>query len=193
MDPLLDGFFSTITNLHHNTVFQYIIAPLGLFLWWWWARKLLFSILLTVAAVVAVCDSVGYRIIKEYTFRERPFSNSQLAAHVRVGYKPQSSSFPSNHALNTFAVATLLTWYYPHLWALFFFIAGLVGYSRIYVGVHYPSDVVVGAIVGILIATLMIRWIFDKFLPLKPVYRMKTKRGQYVPSERLKKFKALDL
>ena len=57
-------------------------------------------------------------------------------------------SFPSAHAMNMFAGATLLTLLYPKRAVWFFCIAVPVAFSRIYVGAHYPSDFVVGAISG---------------------------------------------
>ena len=61
-----------------------------------------------------------------------------------------SYSFPSSHAANIFGMVTILSKKYKNFRFCFFFIALVVGISRIYVGVHYPFDVFAGAIVGIL-------------------------------------------
>lgn len=172
----LSVFFSFITNLHKTEVFMYVIAPLLIVCWWLKARSQMFAALLAMGLLILVADTICYRGLKSVTQRDRPFLDTSLNAEVRVPYKPQSSSFPSNHAVNCFAVATLLTWYYPPLTWIFYLIAALVGYSRIYVGVHYPSDILVGAIIGILIAASIIR-IYDKIEPLKPQHRVKTKRA----------------
>lgn len=186
--PFLNSFFSTFTNLHHWKFFQFVMAPVILFFWWFKVRRQIFAVVIAASATIFLADTICYRGIKEYTFRDRPFTNAQLNAEVRVGYRPESSSFPSNHAVNCFALATVLTWYYPTLWMVFFFIAGLVGYSRVYVGVHYPLDVVIGAILGVLIASFLIRLLFDHFVPFKPVYEVDSKRGVLKKSQRLKNF-----
>ena len=65
---------------------------------------------------------------------------------------PATYSFPSGHATVSFACATILTFAIPRLVVPLYALAALVAFSRVYVGVHYPSDVVVGAVLGILIA-----------------------------------------
>lgn len=65
---------------------------------------------------------------------------------------PATYSFPSGHATVSFACAAILTFALPRLVVPFYALAALIAFSRVYVGVHYPSDVVVGAVLGTLIA-----------------------------------------
>ena len=65
---------------------------------------------------------------------------------------PATYSFPSGHATVSFACATILTFAVPRLAVPFYALAALIAFSRVYVGVHYPSDIVVGAVLGTLIA-----------------------------------------
>ena len=66
---------------------------------------------------------------------------------------PHDGSFPSGHAATSFAAATVLTLYLPRWAPLWILLAVAIGFSRVYVGVHYPLDVVGGAVLGVLVAT----------------------------------------
>jgi undecaprenyl-diphosphatase len=126
-------------------------------LWW----SLLFI------CTVAVTDIIGARIIKEAFARPRPCQDPEFMDHVRLLLTrcSGSSSFVSNHAANHFGLATFsfLTFrgvfkrwmYLAFVWAFF------IAYAQVYVGVHYPFDVVGGAILGIAIGSFT-AWLFDK-------------------------------
>jgi len=97
--------------------------------------------------------------IKYYFRRRRPFVDVVQA--IAVGKKPGTFSFPSGHSAAAFAGAWLLRRHYPRLTLLWYAIAGLVGFSRIYLGAHYPGDVLSGARSGTAIAEAS-RWVIDK-------------------------------
>ncbi|MBI2639443.1 MAG: phosphatase PAP2 family protein [Candidatus Sungbacteria bacterium] len=84
----------------------------------------------------------------------------QLIAHASDG------SFPSGHAALSFAVATAVAFYYPRTSILFFVAAFVIGLGRVAAGVHYPIDILGGAVVGVMTAWLL-RLLKDKFFGKK--------------------------
>lgn len=95
--------------------------------------------------------------MKYFFNRVRPCNEPSLAdrIHILVNYVPQSPSFTSSHAVNHFALATFffqtLKPYFGNWAYLLFLWAGTVAYGQVYVGVHYPGDILGGALVGGLI------------------------------------------
>jgi undecaprenyl-diphosphatase len=70
---------------------------------------------------------------------------------------PPTGSFPSGHSATAFACATVIAWASPRLAVPAFVLAALVAWSRVYVGVHWPLDVLGGALLGVLVATALLR------------------------------------
>jgi membrane-associated phospholipid phosphatase len=106
--------------------------------------------LLCIVTVV-LSDQVSSHLIKPLVARVRP-CHVIPDVHLLVACS-QGLSFPSSHAANSFAIGTLISLSYRRRIWLYLTIAGIVSYSRIAVGVHYPFDVLAGALVGVLCAT----------------------------------------
>jgi membrane-associated phospholipid phosphatase len=102
-------------------------------------------------ASVAATATIVNAVFKPLTRRRRPQSLRPTGPLVRM---PRSRSFPSGHTAAAFAFATGVAHELPAVGPPLFVIAALVGYSRVHSGVHYPLDVIVGALCGITLAEL---------------------------------------
>lgn len=154
--PLLDEFFPIITSLNNSKFFLGLVLALFAFLIY--KKRLLgVKVIATLILAAGICDFVSYKFLKASIKRPRPHFVERVQSIVRVPHKPSSYSMPSNHALTTFALATLLGYFFS-TWKVFWFVfATLVAYSRVYVGVHFPLDIIFGGFVGYSISSLMLK------------------------------------
>ena len=85
---------------------------------------------------------------------------------------PDTGAFPSGHASSAFACATVLAWASPRLRIPVFVLAAAIAWSRVYVGVHWPLDVLGGAVLGVLVATALLKLVTNP-----PRLRRETQAG----------------
>ena len=122
------------------------------------------AIIITVLVAVAIADKITSGIMKPYFARLRPCNEPVLAGLIHeVSGCGGLFGFASSHASTSFALAvvwfTLLKNKISYMWFILAW-AGLYSYSRVYVGVHYPGDILVGAFVGIAAAWVCIQLYF---------------------------------
>ncbi len=129
-------------------------------------------ILLSICILILLVDQTTSSLMKPYFARLRPCHDDSMSSLVHlVTTCGGQYSFVSGHAANTFSLATFIYLIFrTQYWGLLFAWAGIVSYSRIYVGVHYPFDVVAGAVYGAVVGIIIFKlneWIsYRIFKPL---------------------------
>ena len=135
-------------------------------------KKQSIIIIIGIILLIVCSDQVSSGIFKPIFERPRPCHNEAIKDLVYLpnGHCGGAYGFISSHACNTFALAAFLTLilkkYYKKIAYVMFIWATLVAYSRIYMGVHYPGDVIAGAAVGAIIGVIIAK-IADKILNRK--------------------------
>lgn len=129
--------------------------------------KFMGVLLLSAAICIVLADVISVHGFKENFERYRPTHNLKIGPLVKTVIKPNGEEyrggqygFLSSHAANFGAVSFLLFLHfrrYSKWWYLLFAWLGLIAYSRIYLGVHYPSDIVAGALLGVTIGYFIYR------------------------------------
>lgn len=134
-------------------------------------KKLLpfFLLLLSVGLSVGLANTLTSEILKPMVHRYRPCQPEAglgQAVHLVNEHCGGKFGFASSHAANFFAAATFLSFFFRNKKAslVFFFAAFAVAYSRVYLGVHYPGDVVAGGLIGMICGGIFWR-IWEKYKP----------------------------
>ncbi|WP_333820356.1 phosphatase PAP2 family protein [Ohtaekwangia sp.] len=168
---LLNGFHTPVLDYFMMFISQTIAwIPLYAYLLYLIVRehkKESWIILICIAITIVLTDRITSGLMKPYFLRLRPSHEPALQHLVHLVkqrngefYKGGLYGFASSHAANTFGIATFffLLLRPTHRWiGLLFAWAILVTYSRIYLGVHYPGDVLAGALVGAICAWIVFR------------------------------------
>ena len=179
--PFWDQVMQVITSTQFGLVFCLILSIITFVFY----RKKTWKILLFIAVVTLSADAFGARVLKTSIQRLRPSHNTEYHGDYEVHllqrkdgtyYRGGRYSCPSNHAIN-YLTTSLLFFYFlsPKVrrkWLLGIFVFGttlLSCYSRIYVGVHYPTDILFGWLIAVLIAGLAI-WLEKRFNIVEPSY-----------------------
>ena len=150
---LFDVVLPFLTDINRKPIGIVILAILWLLLLTKGGRPGRIAALLLIPTI-ALSDQLNSSFLKFLVDRPRPcheLANVHLLVGCGSGY-----SFPSSHAVNNFAAAMVLSYFLPRWTWAFFCYASVICFSRIYVGVHYPSDVIAGAMIGLVVGFLVI-------------------------------------
>lgn len=159
-DHQSNGFFDSIMPFIRNAyywaplyLFLLVFVPLNFKRGLWWC--------LVFLCTVSLCDMTSTNLFKEIFHRLRPCADPDFFQNVRlvVDRCGGSYSFTSNHAANHFGMATFIfvtlrSSFKSWVWLAFLW-AALIGYAQVYVGVHYPFDILGGAAIGVVFGWLL--------------------------------------
>jgi undecaprenyl-diphosphatase len=151
-DPVMDKAMVIITSLGNVGAIWIVIAVLLII------NKKYRKIGFMVLASLVISTILGEGIIKHIVKRLRP---SAISSVNRLIAEPSSYSFPSGHTTTAFASAGILAKYFKNHAFVIFALASFIGFSRLYLYVHYPTDVLAGIILGLICSKATI-YIFNK-------------------------------
>lgn len=147
--PIIDRIMIFVTRIGDNGAIWVGIALLLLI------TKKYRSVGITIIIALVLCLFIGNLTLKPYFARIRPFNAYTNIVLLING--PKDFSFPSGHAMTSFACATVL-YLKRRSWGLYAIgLAALIAFSRMYLFVHYPSDIIVGILIGILIGLFSVK------------------------------------
>jgi undecaprenyl-diphosphatase len=161
-----NSFFDIVMSLASNIL---VWIPLFIIFLYYLVRQYdrrAWMILIFAGIMIAISDQTSVHLFKDVFQRLRPCHNPELEniVHLVNGHCGGQYGFVSSHAFNIFGLAVYLSMIlgrklryftvFVMLWA------ALIGYSRVYLGVHYPGDVLVGALCGSLLGWLMAKLVF---------------------------------
>ena len=145
--------FLALNGLHAPYFDVFMKLFTGKWIWVPMYAAVLFAVVVCVALAITIADQVCATLIRPEVCRLRPSNPENPLSemvHIVGGYRGGSYGFPSCHAANSFALASFLILLFANRKLSLFIFAWAVlnSYSRVYLGVHYPGDLLVGAIIG---------------------------------------------
>ncbi|MBW6411512.1 phosphatase PAP2 family protein [Clostridium weizhouense] len=152
--PIMDRVIPFITSLGNGGFIWIAIAIIFII-----TKKYRKYGLIMIPTLI-ICGLIGDVTIKPLVGRERPFN---ITEGIELLIKaPTGFSFPSGHTMSSFAAAAIISKANNKFGILAFILAALIGFSRMYLYVHYPSDVLVGCILGIIFSSIIYKIINSK-------------------------------
>ena len=150
-------YYNHLSHSHAIAQFFKLISRLGDGAFWyamllvvWYVQGLNYSVQILYVFLGSLVGTTIYKLLKQKTVRPRPYQVHQV---IIMGERPLDHfSFPSGHTLHAVMISALLGYIVPALLVLMLPFTILVALSRMVLGLHYPSDVLVGALIGATVA-----------------------------------------
>jgi undecaprenyl-diphosphatase len=154
LDPVIELFSKTSASIPLYAFLLYHVYAVY--------KQRTLGILISLALLILMTDQFTSGLMKPFFERLRPSHEPTLQGMVHLvnGYAGGNYGFASSHAANTFGIAMFLYCLFRHekSWVGWLFLwAAFVSYTRIYLGVHYPGDIIVGALIGVLFGWLVFK------------------------------------
>ena len=154
-------YLNNLSNVQRIALFFKVVSRLGDGMFWyamvvlvWLQKGFAFGLQLLYVLLGGSVGTVIYKILKKTTVRPRPYQVHQV---IILGERPLDHfSFPSGHTLHAVMATTVLGYIQPIMLLIMMPFTLLVALSRMVLGLHYPSDVIVGAFIGATVAGLII-------------------------------------
>lgn len=176
------ALFVWINSTCSNSIFDLLLVPFRHKLFWVPLYLFLVSFIMLnygkkaliilgiIAAMMATSDGLSSQLIKKNVKRIRPCNNTEVHHIARI-HCSSGYSFTSSHATNHFAIGSFFCFLFSFFrWRILFLVwAGIISFAQVYVGVHYPLDILAGSILGIIIGTT-----FYKLLEIGILQRTQT-------------------
>lgn len=159
--PALDAMMVVVTTLG-NKGYIWMLLALGFML-----NKKTRTVGIVTLSALLLTTVIGEGILKQLVERPRPyvdFPDIQPLIEKLASY-----SFPSGHTASSFAASMVLGRYLKKYAAVFWSLAVIMGFSRLYLFVHYPSDIVAGALLGVACAAVIIT-VYEKIFKREQIY-----------------------
>jgi len=160
------GPLDRLMELVVSDYFVPVTLTLVLFSMWFVGRDLetrqKYQLGVFAAVLAVVIANIPIEILNNFYFRDRPFVNNEVAL---LFYEPTDSSFPANSAAAAFAISGTLWLLNRRVGTAMLALSAIFAFSRVYVGVHYPLDVIGGGLIGL--ASVFVAFMLT--LALRPV------------------------
>ena len=154
-------YLNNLSHVQQIALFFKVISRLGDGAFWyvmlfivWLNKGLAYGLKLIYVVATALIGTGIYKVLKHKTVRPRPYQVHQV---IRLGERPLDHfSFPSGHTLHAVMTTVVLGYIQPVLLFIMTPFTVLVALSRMVLGLHYPSDVIVGALIGATVASMIV-------------------------------------